>query len=57
MRAKAEIHRVLSHVITGSQLDRAYPGADAPGFTLAPAWQAEETFEAKQSRRPNAMTL
>jgi len=47
MRAKAEIKRVLSPVITGWQLDRTHPGANAPGSTLAPALQAEETFEAK----------
>jgi hypothetical protein len=44
MRAKAEINRSLSPVITGRQLDRTHPGANAPGFTLAPALQAEETL-------------
>jgi len=34
-------------VITGYNFKRSNPGAHDPGFTLAPASQADETFEAK----------
>jgi len=47
MRAKVERRQELSPVITGCLSWSQTPGAHAPAFMLAPASQAEETFEAK----------